>query len=516
MKGLFIFAFLITSAFLLHAQSAGETAYFIQVASYASPKYSDFKKIENLGYLFEEPQNNNISRVMMGTYSTQGAANQHLTRVKTQGYKDAFIVKHAIEEKDGIYVIQLASFNFNERIQWQDWQNLVGSGLYAQMSDQKVRILAGTYLNEMEAQSALSRLRAYGPKDAHIRKVSKKVIHKVTNFEMSKWGIPNNITAASRASVVQLQQFLTKEGLYKEKSDGILGKNTVNAISNYAQNNERYLNYTLLAEKIALPSPELYSLQYYINLIPSQPFEADAALQQFKHPLAKVYRAYMYLNGDIQVNNYQEVVNQLMNEACQQVFTNYKLPTRSDFKMNYAYQNIAQLLRHLREVHEAVIDEPEVPCWLFKRHTDIMVDAFAPYWNNERDEYRISSDCGSFFALPEMKVLITISRDFSEQPDQAFQTTAHNHLNALYAIPTTFNIDNGIALENWYRDFTQKMKALEDGSALQKKTMNSLQFAFHNALVVLEDYFLQHGFIAKNARSLALQTLQLAISPYFK
>lgn len=517
MKGLFFFAVLLMSTVLLKAQTNGETAYFIQIASYANPKYADFKKIENLGYLFEDTQSNGISRIIMGTYSSQGAANQTLAKVKAQGYKDAFINKYAIDDKDGVYVIQLASFNFSDVIQWADWQNLVGSNLYAQMSDQKVRLLSATYKTEQEAQNALKRLQAYGPKDAHIRKVSHKVIHKVTNFEISKTtGNANNITASVRSSVVQMQQFLSKQGVFKEKSDGIIGKNTLAAIENYKTNNERYVSYSLLAEKIAIPAPELYSLQYYINLIPTLPFDAEAALQQFKHPLAKVYRAYMYLNGDIQIPNYQQEVNNLMNEACTQVFKHYKLPTRSDFTMAYSYNTIEQLLRHLREVHEAVIEEPQVPCWLFQRHTDIMVEAFAPYWNNDRDAYSISSDCGSFFAFPEMKILMSISSDFSDNPDKSFKEIEHDKLNTLYAIPTTFKIENSSNLETWYKEFLDNLKALENGNALQKKTSNTLQFAFHEALISLEDFFLKKGFVAKNARSLSLQTLQLVIMPYFK
>src|SRR5690606_40580710 len=36
-------------------------AYFVQVATYATPKYKDFSKIHSLGYLFAEPQDNGRS-----------------------------------------------------------------------------------------------------------------------------------------------------------------------------------------------------------------------------------------------------------------------------------------------------------------------------------------------------------------------------------------------------------------------------------------------------------------------
>ena len=113
-----VLALLLSTVAVSTLSAQDETAYFIQVASYVSPKYKDFSKIHNLGYLFESPAPNGVPRVILGTFSSQGAAVQALNKVRTQGYKDAFLVKEEIETADAVYVLQLATFKFEQQIDW--------------------------------------------------------------------------------------------------------------------------------------------------------------------------------------------------------------------------------------------------------------------------------------------------------------------------------------------------------------------------------------------------------------
>jgi hypothetical protein len=499
------------------AQSDGEAAYFIQVASYSSPKYKDFKKIQAHGYLFEMGSPNGLSRVMMGTFATQGSATQHLRKLKELGYKDAFVTKVEILPADGVFVIQLATFGINQPISWTEWKRLAGNNLYAQMNDDKVRVLMGEYKSEAEAQKALARIQQQAPKDAMIRRVSSKVIHRVTAFEMSRQAEKASVaTNTPRQSVRNMQQFLHKEGLLKSAGDGVWGRETQSAATQYELGNTRYQSYQMLSEKSPMPSVEQYSLQYYINMIGENPITADEGLKQFQHPLAKVYRAYMYLNGDVQMPNYQGVVNELMNVAADQVFGAYQQPTRSDFKMNYAYNNIGQLIQHLREIHEAVRDEPQVPCWLFKRHPDAASEAFAPYWKSARDNYEISSDCGSFLSMPEIRILTAISRDFADRPDEALSRTDFSLLNRIYALPTPPNKAESAELEAWQNTFWANLKAWETGTALQKNIYHALQYSFFDAQIAIEDHFAAQGFSSADARGLALLSLKTTIVQYYQ
>jgi hypothetical protein len=511
-----VLALLLSTAAVSTLSAQDETAYFIQVASYASPKYKDFSKIHNLGYLFESPAPNGIPRVILGTFSSQGAAVQALNKVRTQGYKDAFLVKEEIEQADAVYVLQLATFKFEQQIDWGQWRRLAGNSLYAQMSDQKVRLLMGTYANEKEAEKGLQRIKNQAPKDAVVRRVSQKVIHKVTPFEMARTTAMPAAQATPRASVRSLQTLLLREGSYKSTADGVWGKVTETAAIQYQKENSRYQAYQMQGEKLPLPAVEQFSLQYYINLIATNPALAEQGLLQFQHPLAKAYLAYMYLNGDVQKPNYQLTVNELMNTAADQIFNNYNLPTRSNFKMDYAYRDIGQLILHLREMHEAVRDEPEVPCWLFRRHPDATETAFAPFWKSQRDDYTISADCGSFYAMPSFRTLICIARDFADRPDEAMAKTNNTVLNQSFAMPTPLDKAASQNLEAWQAELFANLAPWQKGTALQRGTLEALEFTFFYTLVGVEDYYIEQGFTAADARTMSLEVLYTAIAHYFK
>ncbi len=101
-----------------------------------------------------------------------------------------------------------------------------------------------------------------------------------------------------------------------------------------------------------------------------------------------------------------------MNEATAEVFKGYRGETRYDFSLKYANEDLEQLLRHLKAVYEVLKVRPDMPCWLLERHPRAVRRAFDPYWNNSRDAYTVSNDCGSFLDIPEMKVLRLYPKSF--------------------------------------------------------------------------------------------------------
>ncbi len=506
----------IFSLFLAFATAQNEeNAFIIQIASFGNPEYADFKKIHNLGYLYEQPAPNGLSRIMLGTFATSSTANQRLAQVKTQGYKDAFIQKIAIEDQDAVYIVQLATVDLDDEINWSDWKSLAGNNLVAQISEQKVRLALGTFKTEEEAEIAYKKIQPRAPKDIFIKRVSAKVVHKVTPFEMSRSRNYQPNSQVSRSSVLNMQNFLAKENFYKQKSDGLWGKTTESSFLQYQQNNQSYQNYQLLSEKMRFGQIiEDYSLQYYINLIGTKPFTADEGLKQFKHPLAKVYRAYMYMNGDVKIADFQQVSDKLMREAAQQIMGNYKQKTRSDFSFAYSYREPEQLIQHLREMHEASKDEPAFPCWLFQRHPDICAKVFAPYWNNERDNYQISSDCGSFFSMPSMRILLAVGRDMEEN---LLDKCKWSELNNCYAQPQPPTSEQIQQLNAWDgKIWSNLSKWADSGSNIQQRLYKSLYISYFDALRNLEDYFIKQGFSPTEARALGLNVVKTALEPALK
>ncbi|WCL81227.1 SPOR domain-containing protein [Saprospira sp. CCB-QB6] len=491
----------------LWGQQLQQNIYFVQLATYANPEYKDFSKVHSQGYLFAEMQPTGLYQVLMGTYSNYNSAKKKLDAVKAKGYKDAFIQRRAISEQDAVFIVQMATLDQNEDIYWPDWERLT-TQLSLQLSDKKLRIAAGPYYSQAEADAALKTIQAKGGRqDMIVRRVSEKALHPLSNFERQKSKSYGKKTAV-RSSVKSLQLALNQTGDYREKVDGQWGPNTEKSLLAFMQKDRTVQKYQLLSQdNFFKEEVEKYSLQYYLNLIDQDPVQAEAGLKQFKHPLAKVYRAYMYRNGDLVIDNADATINQLMQAAIGQVFINYHQKTRYDFSQQYAYGDIRQLIQHLRAIHEAVKDEPDVPCWFFRRHPQLAAEAFAPYWNNERDEYQISSDCGSFLSMPSMQLLLAMTQDLSggkESKDLA-------QLNLLYAFPRGLEYDQMKALEAWNNRIWEQLATWRQGAPLQANSYKSLKVAYYNSLRELEDYFIQKGFSNRDARGLGLQTLQFAI-----
>ena len=481
-----------------------EKVYFIQIASFVDPQYKDFQKLRSIGYVYATPAPNGMQRIMMGAYTSYSTASKKLSAIKDKGFKDAFISSVEVKEEDAVYIVQLTTLNQKEDIYWHDWKR-VSTDLCAQLSADKIRIAAGPYYTKEEAEEVKKRLAGKGPEDMFVKRVSGKVIHSISEFEIQ--GAPTSPPAA-RSSVRSLQQSLKNEGYYTSSVDGLMGSGTKNGINDFKTGNEMYQKYDLLSREMTFePGVEDYTLQYYVNLIDQQPFIADQGLRQFQHPLAKVYRAYMYLNGD--VTDQQHLINSLMHEAIEQTFSNYQLPTQYDFSMKYAYEDLDQLIKHLRAVHEAVKDEPDVPCWLFERHPTETAEAFAPYWNSDRDAYNISSSCGTFFELTEMRVLMAIAEDFASQ-EQAYLVNMGT-LQQLYGQPNALPLDEMQSLEEWNEKLWVSLDQWATGSPLQDKMHVALRFAYYDALRVLEDKFIMHGFSNKDARGLGLKVLKYSV-----
>lgn len=486
-------------------QAQTEAVYDIQLATYAAPSYQSFHKLYQDGYVFSVLQDNGLSKIYMGTFANKNMANQELNIIRKKGFKDAFLVKHEILEEDAVYVLQLATYDQQADIYWADWQRLTPN-LSVQLSDSKVRICAGPYYTMDEASEAKERLLASGPKDIFLKKVSSKVLHKIGQFDLERSPSYGQQVGNTRNSVKALQQLLHAEGLYEAKDNGAWTSSTQSAVIKFKKTNNHYIRHQAASGSLDFEEqPAIYTLQYYINLLPEDPKTAVKALKEFKHPIAKVFAAYAYLNGDVLIDNKITTVNQLTNTAMQQVFRNYKGKTRYDFSLKYSYEEVEQLLEHLKAMHEVVKSRPDLPCWLFERHPNIMKKIVAPYWNNSRDNYTVSTDCGNFMESEEMRMLYLISADFAakEQPIDNFAA-----LNRYYVAPTPLNFQEMEENEKWNGTLWKNLKSWSTESPLQTNMYTLLRFSYYDALQKLENHFMQKGFAGIEARALGLKLIR--------
>lgn len=494
-----------------HPQSTGEAIYQIQIASLVDPQYKDFQKLSKIGYIFAVELENGLTRIRMGSFSSKTLANRKLQQVRAKGYSSAMLVKVELPEKDEVFIVQLASFDQQDAIPWSRLLSL-SPNLCAQLSNDKVKVAVGPFLQRASADLQLRSLKGKARDDIFIKKVNLNSLHKVTAFETGQAEPSKGSGSASlvRNSVKGLQKTLNKEALYTESIDGRIGPATEKAAQAFENQNKRYGNYKLLAQKQPQSEVKPLSLEYYINLIPQKPFSAEEGLQGFEHPMAKVYLAYLYLNGEVHVPGKEKIVNDLMNQAIEQTFSGFRGKTRYDFDMRYAYEDVDQLIRHLRSIQSAVINPPAVPCWLFERHPEVTRDAFAPYWGTERDDYEVSSSCGSFFDIEEMRILNVVAKDF--ETGKGSQKGANRAtLARLYAQPSMRSSEEIKEIEAWNSDLWENLDRWAEVSAMQKSMYQVLRYSYYDALIALENHFMNKNFSLSQARALGLYALKALI-----
>jgi hypothetical protein len=494
--------------FSFSSLQAQDYIYEIQLATYASPDYKKFKSLRSIGYVYAVEMENSLSKILMGTYTKNSTADRKLNLIKKKGFKDAYIIKKLITEEDAVYIVQLATYDQESDIYWPDWQRLV-SQLTVQLSDSKVRVAAGPYYTREEAEQAQQRIQVRGPKDVFIKKVSSQGLHKITNFDLQRSPSYGKSSGGIRSSIKAIQGILVAENLYYAKPNGVLSPSTKAAIIKYKKTNSRYIRYRKMAEDL-VPENEIeeYTLQYYINMIPNDPTTAAAGLQQFKNPISKIYLAYIYLNGDVVVGNKTTTVNNLMNTALSEVFKRFKGKTRYDFSMKYSYEEVGQLISHLKAMYEVVKARPDMPCWLFDRHPMITKKVFQPYWHSNRDDYTVSIDCGSFMDAEEMRILLLISKEFASA-EKAIEGISS--INRLFVVPQLISHQEMETLEKWNGNLWKGLKAWAKGSPLQQNMYTLLRFAYYDALQNLEIHFMYKGLPGIEARSLGLKMLKESV-----
>jgi hypothetical protein len=509
-----LYQFFLTFALLWAANSTQaatpDHVYEIQLATYAAPDYQQFESLFNTGYVYTKATSSGLYKVMMGTYSSKSLAQKKLAAVQRKGFKDAFLVKRSLDESEAVYIVQLATYDQQADIYWPDWQRL-STQLVAQLSDDKVRVAVGPFYTRAEAEATQYRLQSIGPKDIFIKKVSEQVLHEVGLFDWQRVPSYGQSTGTVRNSVKALQLLLAEENLYDVPSNGLLTPKTKAAITAFKQQNDHYKRHMMMAKSNTAPYKiEAYTLQYYINRIPEEPVKAAEGLKQFKNPIAKMFLAYMYFNEDVRITNKNQAVNRLMNEALAEVFKGYRGETRYDYSMRYAYEDLEQLLQHLKAVHEVLKVRPDMPCWLLQRHPRAVEAAFRPHWNNSRDDYNVSNDCGSFFDQESLRVLLMVSEEFAANDDQE-QTLMD--INRWYVLPRPIPHQEIEQLEQWNGRLWTGLAKLKNGNPLEQNMYTLLRFSYYDALQELETRFIEKGLPGVEARSLGLKVLKEAIGP---
>jgi len=325
--------------------------------------------------------------------------------------------------------------------------------------------------------------------------------------ELSKIPVPKTRSKVKRNSAYNLQIIMKAEGVYNNSLDGFYGPGTKKGWAAIQQSNAQLKKYIVLAgleEEFTARSAD-HILQHYVNTLNESPKKAINAFKNSDEAVAKAYQAYAIFTE----NGTGKKVNDLMNAAVTQAFSNKKLENKPpfDYTVTYDYKNINQLILHLRYIQSAAAEQVAAPAWLFIEHPKATLAAFEPYAEFIDDSYPIE-DAMKLFDWSEFKLLETILNDLDTNTDTKEDKGNQYLRSRLLLAPNNLSQDAHVAISQWNKNLWLKMDEWGAKDGLHSKLLTPLKLSYFQTLVRLEDYYMDKGFDSRTATALGLKVMK--------
>ncbi len=276
MKRILLFALVFCS--FLQATTAQLTAvreqptnvYTVQLGTFdPSVKQADFEAIRAYAYVYQRD-----GVVFAGSFADETAAEPVLEKIKAKGFTDAFIASRSLKKAKTVYVIQIATRNAGEPMNWKAYAPV--GDLYTIPNLAQVRIVHGFYDEKGEANIKLKEIQEMGYADAFVKAVKDVTINPLSAFDTgdkklvvksptaAEFGPKNplidynnrpavttttTVIATKRKSVIKLQEALNEGGAPTSAIDGLFGRTTQLAFEKAIQTNRRLATFNELSQK---------------------------------------------------------------------------------------------------------------------------------------------------------------------------------------------------------------------------------------------------------------------------
>ena len=533
------------------AINAPKEIYTIQIGSFSNPQAEHFKFLSDGGMVYlENIPDSRLKRVLVSKFDDKAIAGEYLTKIKNIGYKDAFITTRTVNNTKTVRTIQLGSYNIGAQIDLIEEKALGRVVLH--VKEDEVRVLIGYYIDITSAKIVLDKARANGFPSAFMKDIDIVWIEGVNTFEENflKFGIPkigkitpqprinvsgistdpnpettphsieivnksNNLKKAT-ASVAGLQEVLKTTDEYQGNVDGIYSDNTRNSLNAFQQNNELYQRYA----KISKNEPQLNNkkgdvttLQGNLELIEFNPTTAADNLQDFVHPLAKVYTAYLYFTGLTETTDGKTKVDSLMNDAIQQAYANFEGKARFDYEKRYNYSDVQTIIKHLAYIYNVTNDNPKIPCWMIRDHNEELSQAFAGL------NPPSFTDCEGFEKIKEVRILRAMAQDmdpisegerleFSKAEKQAYKARRIE----LYSNPPIILLPEQELYEMWNSNLLNAVERNIKSDEQRKEVLTVFKVTYFMVYDKLENHYRLNDFEEDQAKALALATLYAIVN----
>lgn len=559
---------LITITLSVFTSAIGQNHYTIVVGTFLNARLSDFDAIQPYGYVYAREMGGGLYQVMIGGFEEQADAEQVRQQVAAKGYSGAFVQQKFASEGRLVPVIQIATRPVNQNYEWT--QFLQVGDLYVLPGKDIVKFVTGIYSSMDEAKAALPAIRNLGFSDAFAKQVNTVILHAVGDFETGgirppqavaaqstppaaeptssdlplpydaartptsygneqllpkqpaaeppgpAFNLPKPVSAVSapklhpgvkRTSALELQKALKNKGFYTGSLDGYYGQGTASAYEQFKLNDREFQKYLILAEHMDATdqSSEDIALQNAIDLLLSDP-EAQAVVERSNHPIGKAYYAYMLF----QTIGPGPEVNALMNAAIQRAYgsQSFSEPPPFDITATYAYSNLTQIILHMHYIHSAPGMNFNIPCWIFQQHPMETTQAYATYAAFSSGDFQLKF-CDQFMNWESVKALQAMAIDMNAGSDVDNQNiaAATSRRAELYLAPKPITDNEKLILEQWNTNLWMSLDNWGARDPMNGRLASSFKTLYYQSYSRFEDYFLDKGFSADQARGMALMTL---------
>lgn len=474
----------------------------IQIATRYSNKTINWDNLGKVGSLNVLLADGNI-KVLTGTFATVDDAKAELPRVRSMGFSDAFVkmVKRG-------QILPVTSINTGIK------EDLIPLQL-SESTTPPNNPAGGSVLPEsMETtvQSSVDPRGPYVPRNTNTPTESTPVNNSIPTIKAvnapSAPAMPAIRGNIKRGSVTDLQKVLQAEGYYSSTLDGYYGGGTTAAYDRMLAQDQRIQKYRLLIPLYTYA--ENASADVFQNAIDELPYDPNAplAIQSNNTAAGQAYQAYLLFTSIGPGNQ----VNQLMNSAIKRAYTNSGVSASVfNYQATYAYQDLQQLLLHLFYVHAAPTNRYTLPCWFNDRYPNETAAALQQMGTYSSQLER--SSCDPFSQWEEVQLLETIAYDMNPEAVRlgAERQATKSLLSELALSNTAIAPAQATLLETWQNTLWRNLNGWASGNAYLQNVAASLRFSYFQSAVRMEDYFMDQGFTAAQARPLAIACLRAIV-----
>lgn len=514
--------------------SEGVTVTIIQLGVSTPGKAVDWQKFSKAGDLYVIAGIESL-KIATGTFPDMETARQRLTALKKGGFPDAFIrsVNSIFLHKAGDFETgikkPLIPLVFEEAPKTQRTrpgtsagqktdprqpnnpnQQPIGQDPYGKEAPRSYEENSGWMVKSPQQETSpqqYPRLQQQPQQQSGM--TSKGAVEPQTPVSKAV-ALPKIRANVKRRSALELQKLLKEDGVYKSDLDGYYGAGTATAYQSAYDKNRLIQKYRLLAEHSGTKSGN--RLQQTINNIPGDGL-ASKTLETFNEPPALAYRAYLLFRSfgpDKQVNN-------LMNNALRSAYSGKKMKGRLPFDYNatYAYEDLNQLILHLYYIHSAPGNTYTAPCWLNERHPSEAATAQAIIADYADVGFALQA-CDQLSNWETIGVLQAIAADLNagEIPNATVMGAANSRRAQLALSPRALTDAALKETEGWNARTWIGLNGWATRDPLNDQLVAAFKMVYLQTQVLLEDYYMDRGIGADDAKGLALATLKTLVGPY--